>query len=70
LKFARDLEKFMRTRGGGATTDEILLFFGSKIKPEESAMFREILKELCTHTTTRDGAGRPTAKWHLKPGFR
>jgi hypothetical protein len=67
LRMAKDLERFLKSRQRGATSDEILTFFGSKIKLEEKTMFREILKELCVNTTTMDGARQPTARWHLKP---
>jgi hypothetical protein len=67
LRMAKDLERFLKSRQRGATSDEILTFFGSKIKLEEKTMFREILKELCVNTTTMDGARQATARWHLKP---
>lgn len=70
LRIAKDLERFLNSRRRGATTDEILTFFGAKIKPNEKTMFREVLKELCVNSTTRDGAGLPIARWHLKPQFQ
>ena len=51
---------------GVATTDEILTRFKTKLKPDESLLFREMLRQICDFERDSTGCG----KWRLKAEYK
>ncbi|XP_054156083.1 DNA excision repair protein ERCC-6-like [Oppia nitens] len=54
------------SNGGEATTQEVLDAFRDKLPPNQSAIFKSMLYQLCQFYRTTDGVG----VWKLKPEFR
>ncbi|XP_053165125.1 DNA excision repair protein ERCC-6 isoform X2 [Hemicordylus capensis] len=61
----RNFLAFQARVDGQATTQEILQEFESKLTVEQSCVFRELLRNLCTFHRSSNGEGL----WKLKPEF-
>ncbi|XP_043912706.1 DNA excision repair protein ERCC-6 [Protopterus annectens] len=62
----RNFIAFQARIDGQASTQEVLQEFEPKLSPAQSAVFRELLRNLCTFHRNQDGKG----VWKLKPEFR
>lgn len=68
MELLADIRSFVAFRGtadGEVTSSELVTEFGPKLPPQDSPLFKEMLKELCTW---RQVQGRRV--WRLKPEFR
>jgi len=68
MELLADIRSFVAFRGttdGEVTTSELVAEFGSKLPPGDSALFKQMLQQLCT---SRQVQGRRV--WRLKPEFR
>lgn len=65
LSDIRNFMAFQAQLQGQASTREILQEFGSKLTTEQSCIFRELLRNLCTFHRRPSGEGL----WKLKPEF-
>ncbi|XP_039203591.1 DNA excision repair protein ERCC-6 isoform X1 [Crotalus tigris] len=65
LSDIRNFLAFQAQLQGQASTREILQEFGSKLTTEQSCIFRELLRNLCTFHRRPSGEGL----WKLKPEF-
>ncbi|XP_029141334.1 DNA excision repair protein ERCC-6 [Protobothrops mucrosquamatus] len=65
LSDIRNFMAFQAELQGQASTREILQEFGSKLTTEQSCIFRELLRNLCTFHRRPSGEGL----WKLKPEF-
>nr|XP_039261746.1 DNA excision repair protein ERCC-6-like isoform X3 [Styela clava] len=63
----RNVIAFQCEVDGQARTSEIMSYFGDRVDPEHAAVFKSILKELCTSEDSRDTNEKI---WTLKPEFR
>jgi hypothetical protein len=73
LELLTDLRNFLALKSvtsGGAGTDELLAEFGDRVGPQQSAIFKAMLKEVAVlHKGTTTSMTAPKV-WKLKPAFR
>ncbi|PKU27200.1 dna excision repair protein ercc-6 [Limosa lapponica baueri] len=62
----RNFIAFQARVDGEASTQELLHHFESKLPVEQSCVFRELLRNLCTFHRSPSGEG----VWRLKPEFQ
>lgn len=61
----KDIEQYMLSRADrAATSDELTSFFKARLKTGQNALFKELLKQICTFEK-KDGVGT----WRLKEEF-
>ena len=68
IEMLREIREYIAFRAqvdGQASTKELVTEFGTKLPPQESPLFKQMLNQLCTFRRV-DGQGI----WKLKPEFR